>query len=82
MPGWADGVTLAQLMHHSSGIPDYIGFLGAHAWPDTTLTSSIEARQRLTSAAPHGTSVPTRSCQNGIPFHTAWASVRECHMSF
>jgi hypothetical protein len=30
----------------------------------------IEARQRLTSAAPHGTSAPTRSCQNGIPFHS------------
>jgi len=38
MPGWADRVTLAQLMHHSSGIPDYIGFLGPHGWPDTTLT--------------------------------------------
>ena len=29
MPGWADRVTLAQLMHHSSGIPDYFGDFGA-----------------------------------------------------
>jgi CubicO group peptidase (beta-lactamase class C family) len=38
MPGWANRVTLAQLMHQSTGIPDYIGFLGPHGWPDTTLT--------------------------------------------
>jgi CubicO group peptidase (beta-lactamase class C family) len=52
MPGWADRLTLAQLMHHSSGIPDYIGALGPKGWPDTTLTkqdalAKISAAKRL-----------------------------------
>ena len=37
MPGWADRVTLAQLMHHSSGIPDYFGDLAQKGWEQATL---------------------------------------------
>jgi CubicO group peptidase (beta-lactamase class C family) len=37
MPGWAHRVTLAQLMHHSSGIPDYFGDLGPKGWEEATL---------------------------------------------
>jgi CubicO group peptidase (beta-lactamase class C family) len=37
MPGWADRVTLAQLMHHSSGIPDYFGDLAPKGWEHATL---------------------------------------------
>ena len=38
MPAWADRVTLAQLIHHASGIPEYIGALGPKGWPEATLT--------------------------------------------
>jgi len=27
LPAWSDKVTVAQLMHHTSGIPDYVGLL-------------------------------------------------------
>ncbi len=37
MPGWADRVTLAQLMHHSSGIPEYFGALAPKGWEQATL---------------------------------------------
>ena len=37
MPGWAGRVTLAQLMHHSSGIPDYFGALAPKGWEHATL---------------------------------------------
>lgn len=52
MPGWADRVTLAQLMHQSSGIPDYIGFVEVHGWPDGTLNkqevlAKISAAKKL-----------------------------------
>jgi CubicO group peptidase (beta-lactamase class C family) len=30
LPKWADTVTLAQLMHHTSGIPDYVSILIKH----------------------------------------------------
>ena len=52
MPGWADRVTLDQLMHHSSGIPDYFGELGPKGWQDATLNkqdalAKISAARRL-----------------------------------
>jgi CubicO group peptidase (beta-lactamase class C family) len=52
MPGWADRVTLAQMMHHSSGIPEYFGFLGAKGRPEATLTkqevlAKISAAKKL-----------------------------------
>jgi CubicO group peptidase (beta-lactamase class C family) len=36
MPDWAHRVTLAQLMHHSSGIPDYFGDLAPKGWEQAT----------------------------------------------
>jgi CubicO group peptidase (beta-lactamase class C family) len=52
MPGWADRVTLAQLMHHSSGIPDYFGELGPKGWQNATLNkqdvlAKISAARKL-----------------------------------
>ena len=49
MPGWADGVTLAQLMHHSSGIPDYFGALGPNGWQDATLNKQ-DALAKISAA--------------------------------
>jgi CubicO group peptidase (beta-lactamase class C family) len=31
-PSWARSVTVAQLMHHVSGVPDYLGLLEAHGF--------------------------------------------------
>jgi CubicO group peptidase (beta-lactamase class C family) len=52
MPGWAHRVTLAQLMHHSSGIPDYFGDLGPKGWEEATLNrqdalAKISAARKL-----------------------------------
>jgi CubicO group peptidase (beta-lactamase class C family) len=52
MPGWADRVTLAQLLHHSSGIPDYFGDLAPKGWEHATLNphgalAKISAAKKL-----------------------------------
>jgi CubicO group peptidase (beta-lactamase class C family) len=49
MPGWADRVTLAQLMHHSSGIPDYFGALAPKGWEHATLTQQ-DALAKISAA--------------------------------
>jgi len=46
LPGWADEVTLRQMMHHESGIPDYIELLldrGFSFAEVTTDTDTLEA---------------------------------------
>jgi CubicO group peptidase (beta-lactamase class C family) len=37
MPAWARQVTLLQLMHHMSGVPDYYGELAPEGWMDSSL---------------------------------------------
>jgi CubicO group peptidase (beta-lactamase class C family) len=49
MPGWADRVTLAQLMHHSSGIPEYFGALGPKGWQDAKLNNQ-DALAKISAA--------------------------------
>ena len=49
MPGWAHRVTLAQLMHHSSGIPNYFGDLGPKGWQDATLNQQ-DALAKISAA--------------------------------
>jgi CubicO group peptidase (beta-lactamase class C family) len=49
MPAWADRVTLAQLIHHASGIPEYIGALGPKGWPEATLTKQ-DALAKISAA--------------------------------
>jgi CubicO group peptidase (beta-lactamase class C family) len=43
LPGWAASVTVAQLMHHTSGIPDYIGLLQAEYSDRTTQDEALQA---------------------------------------
>ena len=42
LPGWADVVTLTQLVHHVSGIPDYTSGLGAAFTDRTTQQDAID----------------------------------------
>jgi CubicO group peptidase (beta-lactamase class C family) len=42
-------MTLAQMVHHSSGIPEYFGFLWAKGWPEATLTKQ-EALAKISAA--------------------------------
>jgi CubicO group peptidase (beta-lactamase class C family) len=43
LPAWADSVTVAQLMHHTSGIPDYIGLLKAEGYQRSDRTTQDQA---------------------------------------
>jgi CubicO group peptidase (beta-lactamase class C family) len=43
LPAWAASVTVAQLMHHTSGIPDYIGLLHAEYSERTTQDDALKA---------------------------------------
>jgi CubicO group peptidase (beta-lactamase class C family) len=46
LPGWADRVSIEQLMHHTSGIPDYLGLLfdAGHDLADrTTQAQAVHA---------------------------------------
>jgi CubicO group peptidase (beta-lactamase class C family) len=52
LPGWADSVTVAQLMHHTSGIPDYIGLLKAEGYQYSDRTTQDQALKAI-AAAPH-----------------------------
>ncbi|AYE96129.1 hypothetical protein C0J29_16265 [Mycobacterium paragordonae] len=47
MPPWAADVTLAQLMHHTSGIPDYVGLLQEQGFSYADRTTEAQALQVL-----------------------------------
>ncbi|WP_205878483.1 serine hydrolase domain-containing protein [Mycobacterium camsae] len=50
MPPWATNVTLTQLMHHTSGIPDYIGLLQQQGFSYADRTTEAQALQALVAA--------------------------------
>ncbi|RUP03397.1 MAG: class A beta-lactamase-related serine hydrolase [Mycobacterium sp.] len=50
MPPWAANVTLAQLMHHTSGIPDYVGLLQEQGFSYADRTTEAQALQALAAA--------------------------------
>lgn len=50
MPPWATNVTLTQLMHHTSGIPDYIGLLQRQGFSYADRTTEAQALQALVAA--------------------------------
>ncbi|KQH78573.1 hypothetical protein AO501_26005 [Mycobacterium gordonae] len=50
MPPWAANVTLAQLMHHTSGIPDYVGLLQEQGFSYADRTTEAQALQALAGA--------------------------------
>ncbi|MBW0016188.1 MAG: serine hydrolase [Mycobacterium sp.] len=47
LPAWAATVSLTQLMHHTSGIPDYTGLLEEHGYRLTDRTTEDEALQAV-----------------------------------
>ncbi len=47
LPAWADSVTVGQLIHHQSGIPDYIGLLADDGIDDNVRTTQEQAVRRL-----------------------------------
>jgi CubicO group peptidase (beta-lactamase class C family) len=47
LPEWAETVTLAQLMHQTSGIPDYIGLLEDEGYAYSDRTTQEQALQAL-----------------------------------
>lgn len=47
MPPWAADVSLAQLMHHTSGIPDYVGMLQEQGFSYADRTTEAQALQAL-----------------------------------
>jgi CubicO group peptidase (beta-lactamase class C family) len=51
MPAWAGTVTVAQLMHHTSGIPDYTGLLQAQGYSYRDRTTQDQALQALTAVS-------------------------------
>jgi CubicO group peptidase (beta-lactamase class C family) len=50
LPAWAASVTVAQLMHHTSGIPDYIGLLRAEGYQYSDHTTQDQALKALAAA--------------------------------
>ena len=47
LPAWADQVTIDQLIHHTSGIPDYLqDFTTGRDQPTTTPTTQQDAVRR------------------------------------
>ncbi|WP_420891212.1 serine hydrolase domain-containing protein [Mycobacterium riyadhense] len=50
LPAWSDKVTVAELMHHTSGIPDYVGLLQEEGYQFSDHTTEIEALQALAAA--------------------------------
>jgi CubicO group peptidase (beta-lactamase class C family) len=47
LPAWAATVTISQLIHQTSGIPDYVGLLEAHGYKYSDRTSQGQALQAL-----------------------------------
>jgi len=50
LPAWATQVSLAQLMHHTSGIPDYVGLLQEQGYSYGDRTTEAQALQALAGA--------------------------------
>lgn len=50
MPPWSANVTLGQLMHHTSGIPDYLGLLQEQGFSYADRTTQTQALQALVAA--------------------------------
>lgn len=50
LPDWAATVTVAELMHQTSGIPDYIGLLEEQGYQSTDRTTQAQALQALAAA--------------------------------
>lgn len=61
LPPWAATVTLAQLMHQTSGIPDYVGLLQADGYQYSDRTTEDQAMQALAA-------VPNLEFQPGTKF--------------
>ncbi len=47
LPAWAESVTVAELMHQTSGIPDYIGLLEDEGYQYSDRTTQEQALQAL-----------------------------------
>lgn len=43
LPAWADRTSISQLLHHTSGVPDYIGLLDAEYADRTTVRDALVA---------------------------------------
>lgn len=50
MPAWAAKVSVAQMMHHTSGIPDYVGLLQEQGISYADRTTETQALQALADA--------------------------------
>ncbi|MBI2701128.1 hypothetical protein A9W98_06355 [Mycobacterium gordonae] len=50
MPPWATNVTVSQLMHHTSGISDYVGLLQEQGFSYADRTTEAQALQALAGA--------------------------------
>ena len=61
MPTWATTVTVGQLMHQTSGIPEYVGLLEAHGYQLSDRTTEDQALQALVA-------VPKLEFQPGSQF--------------
>jgi CubicO group peptidase (beta-lactamase class C family) len=47
LPQWAGQVTISQLVHHTSGIPDYISILNSQGFTDAKVTTQRQALRAL-----------------------------------
>jgi CubicO group peptidase (beta-lactamase class C family) len=50
LPAWATQVTIVELMHHTSGIPDYTGLLQEQGYQFTDRTTEADALQAVAGA--------------------------------
>jgi CubicO group peptidase (beta-lactamase class C family) len=74
MPGWAHRVTLAQLMHHSSGIPNYFGDLAPKGWEHATLTQQDALAKISAQGSCDFSLAPSGSIQISTTYSSAWSS--------
>jgi CubicO group peptidase (beta-lactamase class C family) len=50
LPAWAARVTIVEMMHHTSGIPDYVGLLQDQGYQYSDRTTETDALQALAGA--------------------------------